>query len=309
MMQTNTPTLIDLIAASARRLVQDGCFIAHHYDNALDEARELVLFALHLPHDFPANYGTAAITANEVRAVEQLIQKRIDERVPASYLTGTAYFAGLAFHCDPRALVPRSPIAELIRQRFGGLLASEPSFILDLCTGSGCIGIACAHFFPNAEVVLADISGDALALAQRNIERHPLHGRVRAVQSDLYASLQGQQFDLIVSNPPYVTDGDYQSMAQEYRHEPKLGLTSGADGLDHPLQILQGSAANLSDDGVLILEIGDAWRALMKQLPDLACQWLDFQSGHQMGILSISRAALQRAQPELDRACARRFRQ
>jgi ribosomal protein L3 glutamine methyltransferase len=306
-MQAHTPSLIDLIALSARRLVQEGCFIGHHYDNALDEARELVLFALYLPHDFPANYGSAAITAEEVIAVEALIEKRITQRVPASYLTGTAYFAGLAFHSDARALVPRSPIAELIRHRFGGLLVNEPTSILDLCTGSGCIGIACAHFFPNAKVVLADISADALALAQSNIARHPLQRRVSAIQSDLYANLQDQRFDLIVSNPPYVTDGDYQSMATEYRHEPKLGLTSGADGLDHPLRILQGSANMLNATGVLIMEIGDAWRALMQLLPSLQCQWLDFQSGHQMGILHITRDALVLAQADLDLICARRF--
>ncbi len=286
--------LLSLIARAAGLLKASGVMIAHHHDNALDEARELVFHALHLPHDFPANLSTAKLLQPEYQRALALVQRRIDERIPAAYLTGQARFAGLSFNTDARALVPRSPIAELIVEGFASWFGDRPpAEILDLCTGSGCIGIAAAKRFPNAHVMLADLSTEALALAQENIDLHSVTGRCRAVQSDLFGSLHGR-FDLILSNPPYITDADYADMAPEYRHEPKLGLTSGELGLDHPLQILRDAPDFLTERGLLILEVGEAERALRRFMPKLSARWIEFSVG-QMGVMAIGRAGLEAA--------------
>jgi ribosomal protein L3 glutamine methyltransferase len=300
-------TLIDLIRQSASSLQKADVHTAQHYDNPIDEARELVLHALHLPHDFPSNYAAAKLLPGEVAAVQALVQRRIDTRIPAAYLTGTAYFAGLAFHTDARALIPRSPLGELIQHGLADLLGRTPRNILDLCTGSGCIGIACAHYFPQSCVTLADISTEALALAAENVARClGLSGtRVQLLQSDLFAALPGRTFDLILSNPPYITDADYTQMAPEYRHEPKLGLTSGHDGLDHPLAILRAAAKHLTPGGHLLLEVGEAWHALRRLLPKLDIRWLEFSVGV-MGIGLIDHASLQAAQADLDAVCVQR---
>lgn len=290
--------LVSTIARAAGMLKASGVLIAHHHDNALDEARELVLHALHLPHDFPANLATGKLLESEVACALALIQRRIDERIPAAYLTGVARFAGLQFKTDPRALVPRSPIAELIVEGFASWFGdTPPAEILDMCTGSGCIGIAAAKRFPQSRVMLADLSVDALALAEENIALHTLTSRCRAVHSDLFGSLHGR-FDLILSNPPYITDTDYVAMAPEYRHEPKLGLTSGAEGLEHPLQILRDAPDFLTERGLLILEVGEAERALRRLLPKLAARWIEFSVG-QMGVMAIGRAGLEAARPEI----------
>ncbi len=275
-------------------LKASGALVAHHHDNALDEARELVLHALHLPHDFPANLAGAKMLESEIERALALVQRRITERIPAAYLTGVARFAGLEFKTDARALVPRSPIAELIVEGFASWFGdTPPAEILDLCTGSGCIGIAAAKRFPQSRVMLADLSTDALALAEENIALHAIGSRCRAVQSDLFGSLHGR-FDLILSNPPYITDAEYVAMAPEYRHEPKLGLTSGAEGLDHPLKILRDAAGFLTERGLLILEVGEAERALRRLLPKLAARWIEFSVG-QMGVMAIGRPGLEAA--------------
>ena len=292
--------VVDLIARSAFELKRAGVLTSHHSDNALDEARELVLHALHLPNDWPANLAVATLLPSEITDVQTLVQQRITQRVPAAYLTGTAIFADMRFHTDARALVPRSPIAELVRARYRPWLQVDPKQVLDLCAGSGCIGIATAAAFANASVCLADISLDALSLASENIALHRMQGRVQCVQSDLFAALTDRRFDLIVSNPPYITDADYAQMAAEYAHEPKLGLTSGADGLDHPLRILQSAALHLQPDGVLILEVGEAWRALDQLLPGLRKHWIDFTHGAHMGVLATTKAALQESQLHID---------
>ena len=287
-------TLLSTIARAAGMLKASGALVAHHHDNALDEARELVLHALHLPHDFPANLAGAKMLESEIERALALVQRRITERIPAAYLTGVARFAGLEFKTDARALVPRSPIAELIVEGFASWFGdTPPAEILDLCTGSGCIGIAAAKRFPQSRVMLADLSTDALALAEENIALHAIGSRCRAVQSDLFGSLHGR-FDLILSNPPYITDAEYVAMAPEYRHEPKLGLTSGAEGLDHPLKILRDAAGFLTERGLLILEVGEAERALRRLLPKLAARWIEFSVG-QMGVMAIGRPGLEAA--------------
>ena len=285
-------TLLSTIARASGMLKASGALVAHHHDNALDEARELVLHALHLPHDFPANLASGALLESEVEHALALVQRRITERIPAAYLTGVARFAGLEFKTDARALVPRSPIAELIVEGFGSWFGdTPPAEILDLCTGSGCIGIAAAKRFPQSHVMLADLSTDALSLAEENIALHALGSRCRVALSDLFGSLHGR-FDLILSNPPYITDAQYLAMAPEYRHEPKLGLTSGVEGLDHPLRILRDAADFLTERGLLILEVGEAERALRRLLPKLPARWIEFSVG-QMGVMAIGRPGLE----------------
>jgi ribosomal protein L3 glutamine methyltransferase len=285
--------LHSLIVRAAGMLKSSGVLIGHQQDNALDEARELVLHALHLPDAFPANLAQAMLLDAEVERAIALIRRRIDERIPSAYLTGTARFAGMVFKSDQRALIPRSPIAELIQEGFRSwFIRSQPTEILDLCTGSGCIGIAAAKRFPSAHVMLADLSLDAISLAEENIDLHQVGLRVRAIQSDLFDSIHGR-FDLILSNPPYVTEAEYSAMAREYYFEPKLGLTSGAEGLDHPIQILQQAANYLNDGGLLVLEVGQAERALRKRFPTLGGVWVEFSVG-QMGVLAIGKEDLQR---------------
>jgi len=195
-----------------------------------------------------------------------------------AYLVGEAWFCGLPFKVDERVLIPRSPIAELINNRFEPLLVREPLRILDLCTGSGCIGIACALAFEDARVDLSDISADALQLARENVIRHGLQERVQVLESDLLQSLQGP-YDLIVTNPPYVSRQEIDDLPAEYRHEPELGLLSFDDGLDIPLRILREAAAHLSEDGLLVLEVGYSREALTARLPEVPLLWLEFGQG------------------------------
>ena len=286
----------DLIRWGASCLKQQRLTFAHHHDNALDEARELVLHALHLPDALPPFLANAKLLPDEISAVRALLERRVLERIPAAYLTGKAQFAGLWFKTDARALVPRSPIGELILQQFRPWLNHVPARALDLCTGSGAIGIAMAQHMPGLSVDLIDLSPDALALAAENIARFSLVDRVKAYQGDLFNALPKASpdtfcYELIVSNPPYVTEREMQALAPEYAFEPALGLVSGQDGLDITLRILRDSPHYLSQDGLLIVEVGDSERALRRLLPDLACEWIRFSVGN-MGIFIVSRAAL-----------------
>jgi len=282
-------TIVDFIRYGASRFGAAGLTFGHSYDNAIDEATHLVLHALHLPHDLSPNYGQARLTAAEKDRVLQLIDRRVDEQKPVAYLTGTAWFAGLQFKSDTRALVPRSPIAELIQGGFSPWLDDRNvERALDLCTGSGCIGIAMAVHNPDWQVDLADISEEALSLARENIEYQDTSDRVRAIHSDLFAGLDGERYDLIVSNPPYVTEQEYAALPPEYSHEPALGLRAGDDGLDFALRILAEAADHLRDDGVLIVEVGESERALAALLPEVPFNWIEFNVG-QMGVFVLDR--------------------
>lgn len=291
-MSAELQTIIDLIRFGGSRFNEAGLTFGHSYDNALDEATQLTLFALHLPHDLSPVYGQARVTAEEREQVLALFKRRIDERVPAAYLTGEAWFAGLSFKTDPRALVPRSPIAELIEAGFHpwieGLIVRRA---LDLCTGSGCIGIAMAHHQPEWQVDCVDISDDALDLARENAERLHVDPRIRIIKSDLFAGLANQTYDLIVSNPPYVTHDEVDALPSEYRFEPELGLRAGGDGLDIVLRILRDAPNHLSEGGLLIVEVGDSQHALEALLPEMALAWIEFRVG-QMGVFAVDRETL-----------------
>jgi ribosomal protein L3 glutamine methyltransferase len=285
-------TLIDLIRYAASRFNAAGLTFGHSHDNAIDEATHLVLSSVHLPPDLPPAYGNARLTADEKARVLALVERRIETREPVAYLVGEAWFAGMPFKSDRRALVPRSPIAELIEDGFSPWLdGRDVERALDLCTGSGCIGIAMAAHNPHWQVDIADISDDALSLARENIALHQLGDHVRAVRSDLFNGLRGERYDLIVSNPPYVTDAEYAALPGEYAHEPKLGLTAGADGLDIALRILRDATDHLTDDGLLIVEVGESERALAALLPDVPFVWIEFKVGP-MGVFALERRDL-----------------
>lgn len=280
------------------RFEQADLYYGHGTDNPWDEAIYLVFTVLGIPFGSGDEAANTAVEQRELSADEEqrvmaLADRRIGERLPMAYLLQQAWFAGLPFYVDERVLVPRSPIAELVLQQYQPLLPAPPQRVLDLCTGSGCIGIATALVFPDAEVDLADISAEALAVAQINIDQHGLQGRVHVRQSDLFASLTGP-YDLIVSNPPYVSAEEVAELPPEYQREPALGLLSDDDGLAIPLQILRQAPHYLTPHGVLVLELGYSWELLATRYPDLPVIWLEFDSGGE-GVLAISRDALIRA--------------
>ena len=284
-------TLIDFIRYGASRFNAAGLTFGHSFDNAIDEATQLVLHALHMPHDLSPVYGQSRLTTEEKNEILELFRRRIEDRTPAAYLTGEAWFAGLSFKSDPRALVPRSPIAELIESGFEPWLGGrEVTRALDICTGSGCIAIAMAHYNPDWQVDGVDISEEALELAEENKARL-LADNVRLLKSDLFGAVAGEKYELIVTNPPYVTHDETDALPPEYAHEPELGLRAGDDGLDLALRILRDAPDYLTDDGLLICEIGEAERALNELLPELPLAWIEFKVG-QMGIFVAERADL-----------------
>lgn len=282
----------DLIRWGASRFGEAGLHFGHGTDNALDEAAWLVLHALHLPLDLSESWLAARVTDEERRRVTALLTERVRTRKPAAYLTQEAWFAGLSFYVDERVIVPRSPIAELIGERFEPWVVPERVHrVLDLCCGSGCIAIAAAVALPTAVVTGADLDAGALEVAGINLQRHGLQDRVRLVESDLFDALSGERFDLIVSNPPYVNTGELALLAPEYHHEPNRALAAGHDGLDLVLRILAKAAEHLEHGGQLIVEVGASEGALVDALPALPLTWLDFASGGQ-GVFVIGREDL-----------------
>lgn len=283
-------TVDELIAALAQRFEANGLYYGHGTDNALDEAYYLVFSVLQLDFAGPDLQLQQAVTATEQKQIERLAVRRMNERIPVAYLVGEAWFAGLPFTVDRRVLVPRSPLAELIVGGFDGLLSRPPARILDLCTGSGCIGIACAMRFPESVVDLADIDAGALEVARCNIDRHRLGDRVRAIQSDLFDAIEGE-YDLIISNPPYVSDEEVAALPEEYHHEPVLGLRTGDDGTEMPMRILEQAAAHLAPGGTLIMEVGHGWAELDRRCAHRPLLWLSFENGGE-GVLAQTREQL-----------------
>ncbi|EKM0349962.1 50S ribosomal protein L3 N(5)-glutamine methyltransferase [Escherichia coli] len=250
-------TIQDMLRWSVSRFSAANIWYGHGTDNPWDEAVQLVLPSLYLPLDIPEDMRTARLTSSEKHRIVERVIRRVNERM----------------------LVPRSPIGELINNKFAGLISKQPQHILDMCTGSGCIAIACAYAFPEAEVDAVDISPDALAVAEQNIEEHGLIHNVIPIRSDLFRDLPKVQYDLIVTNPPYVDAEDMSDLPNEYRHEPELGLASGTDGLKLTRRILGNAADYLADDGVLICEVGNSMVHLMEQYPDVPFTWLEFDNG------------------------------
>ncbi|WP_439212463.1 50S ribosomal protein L3 N(5)-glutamine methyltransferase [Duffyella gerundensis] len=272
-------TIQDMLRWSVSRFAAANIWYGHGTDNPWDEAVQLVLPTLYLPLDIPEEMHNARLTSSERHRIVERVIRRVNERVPVAYLTNKAWFCGHEFYVDERVLVPRSPIAELINNRFAGLVQQPPATILDMCTGSGCIAIACAYAFPEAEVDAADISVDALAVAEQNIEEHGLIHQVTPLRSDLFRNMPPMRYDLIVSNPPYVDEDDMGDLPNEYRHEPELGLAAGSDGLKLVRRILACAPDYLSDNGVLICEVGNSMVHMMEQYPDVPFNWLEFDNG------------------------------
>jgi len=285
-------TIQDFVRWGASRFNAEGLFFGHGTDNALDEATQLVLHALHLPPELPATYRECRLTDPERAEVAELLERRIAERKPAAYLTNRAWFAGLEFYVNEDVLVPRSPLAELVEAGFDPWLEPENiGRVLDLCTGSGCIGIACAVYLPEAEVDLADVSPSALEVASRNLQRHGLNDRVRVLESDLFAAVGESRYEVIVSNPPYVRAAELAALPEEFRKEPQLGLVGGESGLDLVMRILCEAPAYLSDEGVLVVEVGNSAAELERRLPDLPFLWLEFERGGE-GVFLMKREQL-----------------
>ena len=261
-------TMIDFMRWGATQFVNAGLSYSHGMSSPIDESVYLVLRSLQLPVDTPDVYWKSKLVKAEKKIVLANLLKRIDKRIPSAYITQEGWFAGLQFYIDERVLVPRSPIAEMVESQFTPWVnPDEVESVLDLCTGSGCIGISCAYAFPQAEIDLSDISTDSLDVATINIEKHDASNRVSVIQSDLFEGLIGKKYDIIVSNPPYVDADDIDSMSAEFQHEPELGLSSGTDGLECTRQILKHAASHLTDEGILVLEVGNSQYALVEEFP------------------------------------------
>ncbi|WP_370978887.1 50S ribosomal protein L3 N(5)-glutamine methyltransferase [Agaribacterium sp. ZY112] len=284
--------LRDWVRWASSRFRSADLFYGHGTDNDWDEALVLALWAINQPWQRLEQLWEARLSSAEKQALFDAVERRITERCPAAYITGEAWFANLPFFVNEHTLVPRSPIAELIEQQFQPWLDNYPERILDLCTGSGCIGIAMAHEFAGSEVDLIDISRDALDVAQRNIERFDLSDRVRAIDSDgLSAVLGKEKYGLIVSNPPYVSESEYSGLPTEFFREPKLGLTSGDDGFDFVRQLLEQAPECLQPGGLLVVEVGYGWQEFAELFSQYPFFWPEFEHGGE-GVFIINREQL-----------------
>lgn len=276
-------TVRDYLRFAVSRFNQAKLFFGHGSSDAYDEAAYLILHTLHLPPDRLEPFLDARLTDSERSEVLDIIHRRVEHRIPAAYLTHQAFLGEFSFYVDERVIVPRSFIAELLLEQLSPWIAKpeEINSVLDLCTGSGCLAILAAHAFPCASVDAVDLSSAALAVAERNIADYQLQERVTLLESDLYTKLDGKQYDLIISNPPYVDAESVAALPQEYLHEPKLALGSGRDGLDATRVILEHAAQHLTENGILVVEIGHNRDVLEAAYPSLPFTWLDVSAGDQ----------------------------
>jgi ribosomal protein L3 glutamine methyltransferase len=277
---TTLTTLRDYIRWASSRFTEAQISFGQGTVAALDEAAALVLHTVFQPYNLSEAYFGTVLTVTERQAVFDIVNRRINERIPAAYITHEAIFAGLSFYVDSRVLVPRSPIAELIEQRFSPWVEEEHvTRILDLCTGSACIAIACAYAFQEAWVDAVDLSLDAMAVAEINVEKHQLADSVSLYHSDLFKELPHHPYDIIVSNPPYVAQAEWEQLPQEFRAEPEMGFKGGESGLDLVLRILVGANDYLAEQGILVVEVGSSAETLQNAFPDVPFYWLNFERG------------------------------
>lgn len=281
----------DHIRYAYSRFNNSDIYFGHGTDNAWDEAVQLVLHSLYLPWDFDKSLWSSKLTQLERQTILDRINIRIENHTPLAYLLGEAWFMKMPFLINPHVLIPRSPIAELIENGFQPWLTTFPTKLLDMCTGSGCIGIGSALRFEDAAVDLVDISHEALSVAQANIERYDLTGRVQVIQSNLFTELT-EKYDLILANPPYVDQHDIDTMPAEFLSEPRLGLVAGKDGLDIAHIILKQAADYLNDEGYLVLEVGNSWMALETYYNQIPFTWVEFENGGH-GVLIMSKSELE----------------
>lgn len=281
--QTELRTLRDLLRFAVSRFNEAKLFFGHGADNAWDEAVYLLLHSLHLPLDRLEPFLDARLSSDERATVLRIVERRIKERLPAAYLTNEAWLAEYRFYVDQRVIVPRSFIAELLREQLVPWVEDpeEVGSVLDLCTGSGCLAIFAAHAFPQADVDAVDISPDALAVAARNVADYDLESRIRLLESDLFSGIQNRCYDLIVSNPPYVNAASMARLPAEYQREPVLALASGEDGLDLTRAILAAARQHLKPHGLLVVEIGHNRDDLEAAFPETPFIWLDTAAGDQ----------------------------
>ncbi len=279
--QSELSTLRDLMRFAVSRFNEANLFFGHGTDNAWDEAAYLLLHSLHLPVDQLDPYMDARLTSGERTAALNLIRRRMTERLPASYPTHEAWLGDYRFYVDERVIVPRSHIAELLREQLSPWVDDPWAIrrVLDMCTGSGCLAILAAEAFPEATVDAVDLSPDALAVAERNVKDYALEERVRLIQSDAFSAIPREKYDLIISNPPYVNAESMASLPDEYRREPEMALASGEDGLDFVRNLLKEASHHLTPDGVLVVEIGHNKDELERAFPRLSFVWLDTSAG------------------------------
>lgn len=280
-------TIRDWLRYAVSRFEEGGIFFGHGTQNSYDEAVWLIMAALHLPHDTLENFYDAVITEAERRKLAQLIERRVTERVPTAYLVREAWLGEFKFYVDERVIVPRSFIAELLREQLTPWVENpeEVTAVADICTGSGCLAILAAHAFPNAEVDAVDISDNALAVARRNVADYGLEDHVNPIKSDMLTALAGRQYDIILSNPPYVDAPSMEALPQEYRQEPGLALASGEDGLEHTHTLIENAAQHLHPGGLLIVEIGHNRDVLEAAYPHLPFTWLEVSGGDEFVFL------------------------
>jgi ribosomal protein L3 glutamine methyltransferase len=295
-------TIRDFLRYSISRFNEAGLYYGHGTDNAWDEANALILHTLHLPYDLNINILDANLISREREKLFELIDQRVEKRIPLAYLTKEARFANLDFYVDERVLIPRSPLAELIENQFQPWYpADQVKHILDLCTGSGCIAIACALFFPEAQIDASDISDQALAVAKINVLRHQVEDQVQLYQSDLFSSLPLKKYDIIISNPPYVSEEEMSDLPAEYFHEPQLGLKAGKQGLDCAIRILKHARSYLHPEGILVVEVGNSEFALAEFFPNIPFTWLEFECGAN-GVFLITAKQLEQFQEYFEKS-------